>query len=156
MSVRFRWFACNNGRGGDAHATLRRLSRQSSGNRGSPLCKARTLEDLAGPDVAKLVEVARVDDVPLQRGLTVELSRCSVALFNVRGRIFAIDAACVRCASPLAAGDVRGDIVACAGCGWQYDVTTGRLPAIPKLCVDTFEVKIVGSRVMVCDPFAES
>jgi hypothetical protein len=42
-------------------------------------------------------------------------------------------------------------------CGWQYDVyDRRRLPAIPKLCVDTFEGKIVGSRVMVCDPFAES
>lgn len=92
----------------------------------------------------------------MQRGLTIELARCAIALFNVRGSIFAIDAACIRCASPLAAGDLRGDLVACAKCGWQYDVTTGRLPAIPKLCVDTFEVKIVGSRVTVRDPFAES
>jgi nitrite reductase/ring-hydroxylating ferredoxin subunit len=106
--------------------------------------------------VAKLVEVARLEDIPLQRGLTIELTRCAIALFNARGRICAIDAACIRCASLLAAGDVRGDVVACPGCGWQYDVTTGRLPAIPRLCVDTYEVKMVGSRVMVCDPFADS
>jgi hypothetical protein len=30
---------------------------------------------------------------------------------------------------------------------------TGRLPAIPKLGVDTFEVVLIGDRVMVRNPF---
>ena len=84
--------------------------------------------------------------------MTVQLDDLTIALFNVRGRIFAIDAPCIRCSSLLSVGSVEGYEVVCAGCGWRYNVTTGRLPAVPKLRVDTFEVEVIGSRVMVRNP----
>lgn len=100
------------------------------------------------------MHVARVGDIPEERGLTVHVGACTVALFNVRGRMVAIDGVCIRCASLLASGTLEGDEVACAGCGWRYDVVTGRLPAIPRLHVDTFEVVTVGANVMIRNPFA--
>jgi nitrite reductase/ring-hydroxylating ferredoxin subunit len=103
--------------------------------------------------VAQLVEVARVGQIPLQRGLNVKLGEYDVAVFNVNGNIFAVDGACIRCASLLALGTVEGVEVVCPGCGWRYDVTTGRLPAIPQLRIDTFAVEVVGSSVMVWNPF---
>lgn len=86
--------------------------------------------------------------------MTVQLDRLTIAVFNVRGRIFAVDGACIRCASLLGSGTVDGQEVICPGCGWRYDVTTGHLPAIPKLRIDTFDVEVVGSRVMIRNPFA--
>jgi 3-phenylpropionate/trans-cinnamate dioxygenase ferredoxin subunit len=103
--------------------------------------------------VAKLVEVARVDQIPPEGGLSVALGRCTIAVFNVRGRIFAIDGACIRCASLLASGVVEGGEVACRSCGWRYDVRTGRLPGVPRLRIETFNVELAESRVMVWNPF---
>ena len=104
--------------------------------------------------MSKLVQVAHVADIPLPRGLTVRVNDQTRALFNVGGRIVAVDGACIRCASLLARGIVVGNEVTCDGCGWQYDVTTGRMPAIPKLRIDTFEVEVIGTRVMVRDSCA--
>jgi nitrite reductase/ring-hydroxylating ferredoxin subunit len=104
--------------------------------------------------LAKLVEVALVDHIPAEGGLSVKLDDLTLAVFSLNGRLFAIDGACIRCASPLASGKVHGDEVACDTCGWRYDVTTGRMPEIPKLRIDTFRVERVGSRIMVWNPFA--
>jgi len=103
--------------------------------------------------VAKLVEVAHADHIPTEGGVTVQLGEVTLALFKVNGRLFAVDGACIRCAAQLASSTVDGTEVTCAKCGWRYDVTTGRMPEIPRLRIDTFRVEKVGSRVMVWDPF---
>ena len=104
--------------------------------------------------MATLVEVARVADIAPHCALTVQVDEFAIALFNIDGRILAVDAACIRCASLLASGRHEGHDVICAGCGWRYDLTTGRLPAIPKLRIDTFEVEFIGSRVLIRKPGA--
>jgi len=98
------------------------------------------------------VDIARLDQVAPARGLAVPIANGVVALFNVNGRIFAVDDSCVRCGSSLAAGTLRGVDVTCSGCDWQYDVTTGCVNGIPALQIDTFEVKAVDSRIMVASP----
>ena len=103
--------------------------------------------------MAKLVEVARTGQIPPEHGLNVRLDARNVALFNVDGDFFAVEGECIRCASLLASGTVAGVEVACPACGWRYDVTTGRLPEIPKLHVDTFVVEVIGSRILVCNPY---
>jgi nitrite reductase/ring-hydroxylating ferredoxin subunit len=114
----------------------------------------RAASQHSNADVNKLVDVARVDDIPAAGGLTVHVDTFTIALFKVDRRVYAIDGACIRCASLLASGTLEAHEVACARCGWRYDVTTGRLPAIPKLRVDTFEVEVIGTRVVVRNPLA--
>jgi nitrite reductase/ring-hydroxylating ferredoxin subunit len=77
-----------------------------------------------------------------------------VALFNVRGTIFAVDDSCVRCGSSLARGALSGSDVSCPGCGWRYDVVTGSVNGIPALQIDTFEVRVVGTHVMIATTLA--
>jgi nitrite reductase/ring-hydroxylating ferredoxin subunit len=120
--------------------------------RSSP--RANPLLISALTDVSKLAHVADVADIPQQRGLTVKIDALTLALFNLGGRIVAVDGACIRCASLLASGTVTDNEVICAGCGWRYDVTTGRMATVPKLRIDTFEVKVVGARVMIRNPYA--
>jgi len=98
------------------------------------------------PDFA---EVARLDQIKSGTATVVSVAASAVALFNVEGRLFAVDDCCVRCGSSLASGTLQGVAVACPGCNWQYDVTNGCVQGIAALCIDTFEVKIEDSRVMV-------
>ena len=88
------------------------------------------------PPYHKMITVVRVADN-------------AVAIFNVDGRLFAIDDSCLRCGASLASGALRGRHVSCSRCDWQYDVITGCVHGVPRLRIDRFEVKIVNSQVLV-------
>jgi nitrite reductase (NADH) small subunit/3-phenylpropionate/trans-cinnamate dioxygenase ferredoxin subunit len=79
----------------------------------------------------------------------VRVSGINVALFNVDGRIFAINDFCVRCGASLAEGCISGPHVTCRQCGWCYDVSTGRLTELPALTTGRFEVQVVDSLILV-------
>ena len=98
---------------------------------------------------ARLVTIARLDQLAPGRGVAVAVEGNAIAVFRVGGQTFAIDDACARCGSSLASGTLRGATVACAGCGWEYDVRTGAVSGVPALRIDTFEVTVVDSVVML-------
>jgi nitrite reductase/ring-hydroxylating ferredoxin subunit len=95
------------------------------------------------------VETAHLDQVAGGRGTVVTVGDSAVALFNVDGRMFAVEDTCVHCGASLASGTLDGHDVTCPGCSWHYDVRTGCVMGVPALCIDTFKVEIVDSRVMV-------
>jgi 3-phenylpropionate/trans-cinnamate dioxygenase ferredoxin subunit len=97
-----------------------------------------------------LIDVASLDRI--QPGTAVAVTvveETTIAVFNVDGTLYALEDTCVRCGSSLAEGKLDGARVACSGCDWQYDVTTGCVNGIPALRIDTFAVTIVDARVMV-------
>jgi nitrite reductase/ring-hydroxylating ferredoxin subunit len=95
------------------------------------------------------IKVARLEQIPPGRGVVAETGNIRLALFNLEGCIFAIDDACLRCGSSLAAGAVAATTVGCDSCTWKYDVQTGCVKGIPALRIDTFKVKVVDRDVMV-------
>jgi nitrite reductase/ring-hydroxylating ferredoxin subunit len=97
----------------------------------------------------RFVEVATPDRPQVGAATVARISDVAIALFNVGGRILAINDHCIRCGASLASGVVAGTNVSCSSCGWRYDLATGRLTALPALRADTFEVRIVDSRLLV-------
>lgn len=97
----------------------------------------------------ELVAVATVDRVAPGRATSVMVAGEAVAVFNVDGRLYALDDACILCGNSLALGRIDGMSVACAGCDWRYDVASGRVHGIPGLRSDTFEVAVVDAHVMI-------
>ena len=96
------------------------------------------------------VEIARPARVAPGTAVRVAIAEhCAVALFEVGDRMFAIGDLCVRCGTSLAQGTLRGTIVSCCGCDWRYDITTGCVNDIPALRIDTFETKVVESRILI-------
>ena len=85
----------------------------------------------------------------IRGALSVVVAGESVALFNIDGRLFALDDACILCGTSLAIGLIDGTSVLCAGCHWRYDVANGGVHGIPGLRSDTFEVAVVDAHVMV-------
>ena len=79
----------------------------------------------------RLVRIARLDQLAAGRGVAVAVAGDAIALFRIDGQTFAIDDACARCGSSLANGTLLGATVACAGCGWEYDVRTGAVGGVP-------------------------
>jgi len=99
--------------------------------------------------MSHFIEVASTDQLAAGTGALVKLPDTAIALFNVKGKIFAIDDVCVRCGSSLAAGTLRATVIGCSGCDWHYDVTTGCVSGMPALRTETYEAKIVGASVFV-------
>lgn len=97
----------------------------------------------------QLVEIASVDRIAPGTALAVAVAGETIALFNIEGRVFALCDACIRCGSSLAIGSVDGTSVACIGCGWRYDITSGFVLGIPGLRNDTFDVTVVDAHVMI-------
>jgi len=96
-----------------------------------------------------LDEIALVEQLVPGSATCATVAGSNVALFNVNGRLFATDDACVRCASSLAKGRLEGHVVACGTCGWQYDVTTGCVAGLPGMRINRFQVKIVDAHTVL-------
>jgi len=79
------------------------------------------------PDT-QLIELAKVDDVPTDRGLRVKQGSTYIALFKKDDTIHAIDAICPHAGAFLDEGYFDGDIVMCPLHGWDFEVATGKSP----------------------------
>jgi nitrite reductase/ring-hydroxylating ferredoxin subunit len=69
--------------------------------------------------------VARIDAVPAGTGRTFVVNGISLAVFNLSGRVFAIDAFCPHAGVPLTKESLLGTIVSGLWHGSTFDVTSG-------------------------------
>ena len=99
--------------------------------------------------MAEFVKVAQVSDLQPGTGKVVTVKDKAIALFNVDGTFYAIDNTCVHRGGPLGEGEMEGNRVTCPWHGWQYDVKTGVSETNPSAKVQTYQVKVDGSAVMV-------
>lgn len=90
-------------------------------------------------------KVARIDELPVGRGLCVRVDGIEVGLFRVGDTIYAMENRCPHAGDPLSEGDLEGPVVTCPSHGWQFDVRTGFRPEdadgfpIPRFKVRTTE-----------------
>ena len=70
--------------------------------------------------------VGAVADFPPGAGREVVAGSRVVAVFNVEGRFFALDAVCPHAGGPLAQGRILDGVLSCPWHGWQFRLDTGR------------------------------
>ncbi len=90
-----------------------------------------------------LVTVCRVEDVPAERGATVELKDgTELAVYHTQGRFYAVENFCTHRGAPLADGNLSGAAVECNWHGWRFDLATGQCLGRPAESIETYEVRI--------------
>jgi nitrite reductase/ring-hydroxylating ferredoxin subunit len=95
--------------------------------------------------VATLVEVAKLDDVPVGKIKVVEVNDKRVALCNYDGKIYAIDDECTHDRGPLDQGELIGQEVECPRHGARFNIETGRPTRLPAVRpVKTYNVVVNG------------
>ncbi len=99
--------------------------------------------------MAKWVKVANLKDVPPGSAKEVVAADRVIALFNVDGRLYALDGVCPHAGGPLGEGQLDGHVVTCPWHGWQFDVTTGQHCLNPNLVHPSFAVRVDGDEVWV-------
>ena len=94
------------------------------------------------------IKVTLTSAIPVGQGKCVEVEGKRIAIFNVDGSYYAIDAVCPHRGAPLGEGELNGTTVTCPWHGWEYDVTTGA-NFDTGVSQEKFEVKVEGSHILV-------
>lgn len=100
--------------------------------------------------MGRLIKVAETKDIPPGTAVAVDLEGRAVALFNVDGRLYAIDDTCTHRGGPLSEGELDGTVVTCPLHGARFDVTTGEVlgpPAAKR--VARYDVRVEGEDVNI-------
>jgi nitrite reductase (NADH) small subunit len=98
---------------------------------------------------ARLVKVANVGDLGVGQARVVEAEGRTLALFNVDGRLYALDNACAHRGGPLGEGDLEDRIVVCPWHAWRWDVTTGSNANNPAVKMACYQVRVEPDGVFV-------
>jgi nitrite reductase/ring-hydroxylating ferredoxin subunit len=102
--------------------------------------------------MAEFIRVAKEIDVPAGSAKEVGLNGRVVAIFNLGGKIHAMEGICPHAGGPLAEGTVEGTVVTCPWHGWQFDLANGQNVYNSKCVQHCFEVKIEGGEILLALP----
>lgn len=93
--------------------------------------------------------VATAGQVKEGEGVVVPLDDGEIALFRVRGAVYACTNTCPHRGGPIGEGALTGTVVACPWHGWEFDVTTGRMPVNANIGIRTYPAQVIGEDVQV-------
>jgi len=99
--------------------------------------------------MAQFVKVASLSELAAGTGKAVEVQGKSIAVFNVNGKMYATDNACLHQGGPLGEGMLEDDVVTCPWHMWQYNVRTGENLEDNMLKVETYPVRVSGDDIEV-------
>jgi nitrite reductase/ring-hydroxylating ferredoxin subunit len=99
--------------------------------------------------VAEYIKVASVSELSVGSSKTVEVNGKAIALFNVGGKIYALDNTCLHQGGPLGEGLLDGEVVTCPWHFWEFNVRTGEKVGEPSLRVATYPVQVDGDDIKV-------
>ena len=100
--------------------------------------------------MSEFVAVADVDQVPSDRGLSVNVGDRELALFNLGGQFYALDGRCPHRGGPLGEGFTENGHVFCPLHGWEFDVKTGACINNPEKPVTCFPTRVTDGKVEIC------
>ena len=110
----------------------------------------------APKDDGPFVKVARSEQVPEGKAGTYVIGEDAIAVFRVKGKLFAIDQTCVHEDGPLGEGKLEGHVVSCPYHDWRYDVRDGRCLSATDRAVACFAVKEEGGAILIGRKVSES
>lgn len=118
--------------------------------RGGDAAQATEVLEAPAPQApARFVPVAKLAEVPQDRGKVVEVEGRRIALFHVGGAVHAIDNTCAHAGQSLGDSVFEDGMVTCNGHGWRYDVTNGVCENRPDRSVRSYPVKVEAGQVHV-------
>jgi 3-phenylpropionate/trans-cinnamate dioxygenase ferredoxin component len=99
--------------------------------------------------MAQYYKVAKLSEVVEGSAKAVEVAGKTIALFNVEGKIYALDNTCLHHGGPLGEGFVEGDVVTCPWHGWQYKIVSGEFVGNPSFKVAAYPVQVEDGEIRV-------
>ena len=100
--------------------------------------------------MSEFVAVIEANQVPSDRGLSVNAGGRELALFNIDGQFYALDGTCPHRGGPLGEGITEDGRVYCPLHGWEFDVKTGACINNPEKPVACFPARVLDGKVEIC------
>jgi len=96
------------------------------------------------------VQIAPVDDIPIETGLRIEIGEHRIALFRVGEAFYALGDRCSHAEASLAEGEVFEDEVECPRHGAAFGLADGEARTLPATSpVPTYSVDVIDGVVFV-------
>lgn len=95
------------------------------------------------------VRIASLEEVPEGTGKECVAEGRIIAVFNVKGEIFAMDGVCPHAGGPIGTGQLNGSVVTCPWHGWQFDVCTGQHCLTQNVKTETFPTSVEDGDVFI-------
>lgn len=100
--------------------------------------------------MSKWIKVCHVEDIPSGSGrLVMGLYDKPIALFNVEGKFYAINAICPHMGGPLQSGILKGNVIFCPWHQWSFCIDTGEADHRGGHRISTYKVQIQKGAVML-------
>lgn len=96
-----------------------------------------------------LVKMAEVSEIPAGTVKHILVHDKPMALCNVEGSFYAINAICAHMGGPLSNGQLDGCVISCPWHGWTYDVRTGLADHPGGHSISAYEVRVDGNEIWV-------
>jgi len=93
--------------------------------------------------------VASTVDVPVDRGLVVEIGGKSVTIFRHKGELHAVDDTCPHKGGSLHEGSVEEYIVSCPWHRWRFDVRSGVCPVNPRSRIEVYRLLVEEGEIFI-------
>lgn len=102
--------------------------------------------------MASKIRLASVDEIPEGKAIIVKgPDDYDIALFKLKGKIYALDNACPHQGGPLGEGELEEDIIVCPWHGYRFNICSGLCEN--SLCEDarTIPIELVDGIIYLND-----
>ncbi|MEW5795154.1 MAG: Rieske (2Fe-2S) protein [Candidatus Zixiibacteriota bacterium] len=96
-----------------------------------------------------LVKMGKLADLPPGGVLEKRIRARRVAVFNVDGRLYGLEADCKHMRASLAAGSVKDGTITCRWHHWRYVLETGECLNLKGVFLKRYDVMVDGDEVFV-------
>ncbi len=98
-----------------------------------------------------MIKVAKISEVLVGGSKVVIVNDTPIALFNIKGIVFAWDNRCPHRGASLADGNISEKIIQCKFHLWDFNVETACAAANPNIKIKSFPVEIQNGSIFIVD-----
>ena len=97
----------------------------------------------------RFVDVMSADDLPIGKSAIVSAGKDEIALFNYKGKYYAINNKCLHNGSSLGEGRIEEGILICPDHEWRFDLISGQCPQNPEMKAKIYPVRVGNGRIKI-------
>lgn len=98
------------------------------------------------------IKMGKIADLPPGKSLEKRILAKRIAVFNIEGKLYGIEADCKHMKASLAQGEVIDGILTCRWHGWRYDLASGDCLTQPGMKLKKYDILVDGDDVFVLFP----
>ena len=97
----------------------------------------------------KYVKVMSEEDLPIGKSAIISAGEDEIALFNYKGKYYAVANKCPHRGAPLGEGRIEEGIVICPNHEWRFKLENGANMQNPELFIPTYPVKTKNENIYI-------